>query len=160
MPAQSAAIEVSHPPEAMLRVVNPVLKRVLRTPLGGVLTEFMVVSFTGRKTGRRYSVPVSAHHLDGELYVLLVARWKYNFKNGAPADVLYRGKSTPMRGELIRDWTVVGDVGHRLAASYGVSKAQRAMGLKFRDGKLPTIPEFAEATDRIGLSAIKLTPLQ
>ena len=63
-----AAIETSHPPQLLLNVVNPVLRVAVGLPvLGSSLKEFMVVNFTGRKSGRRFSVPVSAHHLDGDL---------------------------------------------------------------------------------------------
>jgi hypothetical protein len=58
MTEQSPAVTISHPPAAILRVVNPILGYLLRTPLAGAAREkMMVVSFTGRKTGRRYSIP-------------------------------------------------------------------------------------------------------
>jgi hypothetical protein len=153
----SEAIELSHPPEAVLRTFNPVLHLALRTPLGSVLKDFMVVSFTGRKSGRHFSVPVSAHHVGDDLYVLLSAAWKYNFRDGAPADVLYAGKTTAMQGDLITDAAAVAELGHRVADSYGPKKAQRSMGLKFRDGTVPTIAEFTAASNRLGLAAIRLT---
>jgi hypothetical protein len=153
-----AAIEIAHPPQAVLRVVNPTLRFVLRTPLGSSIKEFMVVSFTGRKTGRRFSVPVSAHHIDGGLYVLLAAGWKHNFRDGAPAEVRYAGKTTPMRGELITDHAAVADLAHRAAQSYGPKKAQRTMGLKFRDEGVPSLADFTDAARRLKLAAIRLTP--
>ena len=61
----------------------------------------MVLSFTGRKTGRPFTIPVSAHLIDNDLYALTGAAWKQNFRGGAPAQVVYDGKSTAMRGELI-----------------------------------------------------------
>jgi hypothetical protein len=158
MAEQSAAIEIAQPPQALLKVFNPVLRRVLRTPLGGRLTEFMVVSYTGRKSGRRYSVPVSAHHLDGDLYVVLEAQWKYNFRDGADADVLYGGKSTAMHGQLITERPVVVDIAHRLTQSHGAKRAQRSMGMKFRDARVPTVAEWEEAVPRLKIAAIKLTP--
>ena len=63
-----------------------------------------------------------------------------------------------MRGELIRDRTIVSDLYHRCAESYGVQRAQRMMGLKFRDSHIPTRDEFAEAVDRLHLAAVRLTP--
>jgi hypothetical protein len=48
----------------------------------------MVVNLTGRKTGRRYSMPLSAHRIDNTLYALTSAPWKNNFRDGATADVL------------------------------------------------------------------------
>jgi len=156
MTQQPAAVIVSHPPDAILRVVNPLLKSLLRTPLmGGAI---MVVSFKGRKTGRRYSVPVSAHQIDGELYALVGAPWKRNFRNGTAADVLRKGKSTAMHGDLVEDPAAVADLYHRSAESYGAAKAQRMMGMKFRDQGVPTLDDFTEAVNREKLAAIRLTP--
>jgi hypothetical protein len=159
MAEQSYAIEEGHPPSALLRLINPVLSFLLRTPLAGpARKQLMVLSFTGRKTGRPYSIPLSAHLINHDLYALTGATWKQNFRNGAPAQVVYDGKTTAMRGELIRDRTVVSDLVHRCAESYGAQRAQRMMGLKFRDSRMPTRDEFTEAVDRLHLAAIRLTP--
>ncbi|KUI25555.1 hypothetical protein AU196_22315 [Mycobacterium sp. IS-1742] len=152
------SIDVAHPPQALLNVINPALRVALKTPLGSALTQFMVVSFTGRKTGRRFSVPVSAHHLDGDLYVILEAKWKYNFREGAPADVTHHGRTSRMNGELITDAGTVADIVHRVAENYGAKKAQQTMGLKFRGDTVPSKDEFTEAATRLGIAAIRLTP--
>lgn len=151
-------VEIAHPPQALLRVINPTLRLALRTPLGPALKGFMVVSFTGRKTGRHFSVPVSAHHVDGQLYVLLNAGWKHNFRDGAPAAVLYAGKTSAMQGELISEPAVVAELAHRVADSYGPKKAQRSMGLKFGDNTIPSAAEFTAAASRLGMAAIRLMP--
>ena len=159
MAEQSYAIDVGHPPSAMLRLVNPILGFLLRTPLAGpARKQLMVLSFTGRKTGRPYTIPVSAHLIDNELYALTGASWRQNFRDGADAQVVYDGKATAMRGELIRDRAVVSDLFLRCAESYGVQRAQRMIGLKFRDQRIPTREEFAEAVDRLHLGAVRLTP--
>lgn len=159
MPEQSHAVEISHPPQVVLRTFNPLLHLALRAPvLGPALKDFMVITFTGRKTGRRFTVPVSAHRIDGDLYVLLSAGWKHNFRDGAPAEVLYAGKTTAMHGQLIKDPATVAQLAHRAATSYGTRKAQRSMGLAFRDKAIPTVEQFTEASTRLGLAAIKLTP--
>jgi hypothetical protein len=148
----------------VLRVVNPILRLLLHTPvMGGARDQIMVLSFTGRKSGRRYSIPVSAHRIDGQLYALTGAPWKRNFRDGAAADVLLGGKSTTMRGELIEDPSVVSDLYRRCAESYGAKNAQRLMGVKFRDDRddtVPTLEEFAQAVQRNGLAAVRLTAAQ
>lgn len=63
-----------------------------------------------RKTGRRYSVPLSAHRIDDDLYTITSAPWKHNFRDGAAAEVLLKGKTTTMRGELIQDRAVIADL--------------------------------------------------
>ena len=158
MAEQSHAVTLSHPPTAVLHAVNPILRSLLRTPvLGGARKQLMVVSFNGRKTGRRYSIPLSAHHIDNNLYALTGAPWKHNFRDGATAEVLHDGKTTTMRGELIQDRAAVADLHHRCAQSYGVKTAQRLLGMKFRDQRMPTLEEFAEAVQRDHLAAIRFT---
>jgi hypothetical protein len=158
MAEQSPAITISHPNEAILRLINPVLKFLLGTPLAGsARKQLMVMSFKGRKTGRPYSILVSAHVIDNQLYALTPAPWKNNFRDGAETEVLHDGKRTPMRGELIADPAVVGDLTHRLAESYGVKSAQRVMGLGFRDQRMPTLEEFTDQARRDHMAVVKLT---
>lgn len=159
MTEQTQAITVSHPPAELLRIANPILQSLLGTPLlGNLRKQLMVVNFSGRKTGRRYSIPLSAHRIDNDLYALTGAPWKQNFRGGATAEVLHDGKTTTMRGELIGDRPVVADLFWRCAQSYGVKRAQRMMGLNFRDQRMPTLEEFTEAVDEFHLAAIRLTP--
>lgn len=117
----------------------------------------MVVNVTGRRTGRRYSIPLSAHRIGGDLYALSSAPWKHNFRDGASAEVLLGGKTTAMRGELIEDRAVVADLSRRCAESYGIRRAQTRMGLKFRGGRIPTVEESGDAVDRHGYAAVRFT---
>ena len=159
MTEQSNAITVSHPPDALLRVVNPLMKLLLRTPFAGpARNQLMVVDFTGRKSGRHYSIPLSAHLIDDILYAMTGKTWKNNFRDGAAAQVLHDGKTTTMRGELITDKAQITDLYSRCVESYGVKRAERAMGLGFRDHQMPTHDEFAEAVDQLHLNAIRFTP--
>lgn len=142
-----------------MRAVNPLMRFLLRTPFaGGLRKQFMVLSFKGRKTGREFVLPVSAHHIDGDLYALVGSPWKLNFKGGAAASVLYDGRETAMRGELVEDRALTADLFHRCATAYGVKRAQRMIGLKFRDDRMPTLEEFREAIEVNKLAAIRFTP--
>ena len=159
MTDQSPAVTMAHPPQTMLRVANPIMRLLLRTPVAGsARKQFMVVTVRGRKTGREFTIPLSAHRVDNTLYAMTDARWKHNFRDGANAEVLLDGRTTTMHGELIEDRATVADLFHRCAESYGVARAQRMMGLKFRDERIPTVEEFTAAVDREHLAAIRLTP--
>ncbi len=159
MTDQVPAVAAGHPPEKLLKVANPILRLLLRTPLAGPMRgQLMVLNFKGRKSGREFSIPVSAHQIDGALYAIANAGWKHNFSGGADAEVLHDGKTTKMHGELISDPAVVADLAHRCAQSYGVKKAQTMMGLKFRDDRIPTVDEFAEGLARDKIVAVKFTP--
>ncbi|MEH3140806.1 MAG: hypothetical protein PGN37_11615 [Mycobacterium kyogaense] len=153
-----AAIEAVHPPDAVLKTINPILRRALPTPLGRVIGDFMLLRFTGRKSGRRFAIPVSAHHLNGNLYAVMEAQWKYNFRGGADVEVSHRGRTSTMRGVLLTDAAQVADIVGRLATAYGAKKAQRMMGMKFDADRVPTREEWDEAVARIHISAVSLTP--
>jgi hypothetical protein len=159
MAEQSSAITISHPPQALLRAVNPLMKLLLHTPFAGAArNQLMVVDFTGRKSGHPYSLVLSAHVIDNILYAMTSATWKNNFRDGAAAQVLHDGKTTTMRGELITDKAHVADLYARCAESYGVKRAERVMGIGFRDHQMPTRDQFAEAVDELKLRAIRFTP--
>ena len=141
-----------------MRAMNSVLRRLLGTPLGRPLTDFMVLNFAGRKSGRRFAIPVSAHVIDETLYALANAGWKVNFRGGTPVQVVRGGKTTAMYGELIEDPEVIADLCRRAATAYGASKAQRNMGLKFRDAGVPSLQQFRQAVDENNLVAIRFIP--
>ncbi|MGW0159883.1 hypothetical protein ACWDUN_11220 [Mycobacterium sp. NPDC003323] len=157
MADRPAAIDVAHPPELMLKIVNPTLGLALKTPLGRFAGDFMLVEFTGRKSGRRYSTPVSAHRLDGDLYAVLEAQWKFNFSGGAEAVVYVDGTKSTRHGELIGEPAAVAALVERIATGYGPKKAQRQMGMTFPGDRLPTIAEWEEAVARLKIAAIKLS---
>lgn len=139
--------------------MNPMMKLLLRTPLAGpARKQLMVVSFTGRKSGKQYSIPLSAYVIDNVLYAMTAAPWKHNFRDGVPAQVMYEGKTTTMRGELIADKALVADLYSRTAESYGAKRAQRAMGLKFAGKNVPSRDDFAAAVDQLHLAAVRFTP--
>jgi hypothetical protein len=159
MTESSNPITVSHPPQVLLRVMNPMLKLILHTPFAGTARhQFMVLDFNGRKSGRHFSIPLTAHVIDGILYAMTGAVWKNNFRDGATASVLHDGKTTTMRGELITDRVHVADLYERVALAYGVKRAERVMGIGFRDHRMPTHDQFVEAIAELKLNAIRFMP--
>lgn len=49
------AIDVTHPPQALLKAINPALRLALKTSLSSALKRFTVASFTGRATHMRHA---------------------------------------------------------------------------------------------------------
>ena len=142
----------------MMRVGNPVMRGLLRSPAGGPLRrQFMVLRFFGRKTGRRYDIPVVAHRLDGELYALTDAPWRNNFRDGADVEVTLDGHVTRMCGQLLDDPEVVAPLYCRAIDRAGVKRAQRMLGLKIHTPQTPSAGALADAARRYHLSAIRLT---
>jgi hypothetical protein len=116
-----------------------------------------VLRFFGRKTGRRYDIPVVAHRLDGGLYALTDARWRNNFRDGANVEVTLDGHVTRMRGQLVDDPEAAGSLYARAIDHLGVKRAQRMLGLRIHTPEAPPAEALAEAARRYHLSAIQFT---
>jgi hypothetical protein len=158
--ASESAVMISHPSPAALKVINPVMKFLIGTPLAGQLRQqLMVLEFTGRKSGKPYSALVSSHHIDGATYALTNAPWKANFIDGPTVQMVHNRRTTTMKSEYIRDANVVADLSHRIATQYGAKRAQRSMGYQFRDSQtVPSLEDFLTTVGSNGIIAIRLTP--
>ena len=98
------AVRMAPPPPQVLRVVNPVVRRLLLSPLAGRLPPALVVlELTGRRTGRSLAVPVGLHELPEGRVVFSEAPWRLNFAGGR-ALVVRRGRERRSgRGVLVED---------------------------------------------------------
>lgn len=70
------------------------------TPLSGRL---MLISFTGRKTGKAYRQPVSYVQQDDTLLTPGGGKWKWNLQDGQPVRIHLRGRDVLAQPELIKD---------------------------------------------------------
>lgn len=93
----------ARPPMLLVRFLNPIMRIVLRTPLGRVVRPFALLEFNGRRTGRRYRVPVGWHEIDSGPIVCTPASWRVNFRDGIPVTVRYRGRRHQLTGTLEDD---------------------------------------------------------
>jgi len=78
----------------LLRRLNPVIVAVLRSPLHGLLSaNLLVLGYTGRRTGRRYRLPLSYVERDGRLYLCTrTAFWWLNLRSRGPVELRLRGR--------------------------------------------------------------------
>jgi hypothetical protein len=137
-------IENSSPPKGFLKVVDPMFKAMLRTPLGRVLpSTTSVISFKGRKSGKPYNLVVAVHNIDGEQLVFSQRVWTVNFKDGVPVSVRHGGKSLSGTGTLVADPALIAPKLQKAIDAHG----GRSVGLKIADGYQVT-PEDVKAVGR------------
>jgi deazaflavin-dependent oxidoreductase (nitroreductase family) len=73
--------------------VNQAMKLVLRSPLHGMVSQtVMLVTFTGRKSGKTYTTPVSYSQHDDCVTIFTHAVWWKNLGSGAPVTLRIRGQ--------------------------------------------------------------------
>ena len=83
------------------RLGNPLVRMLLRSPLHRVLDgSFLVLHLTGRKTGRRYNIPVGYVDMDGRFVMVTVARWRVNLRAARRTGA--HGAGTARRGPEVR----------------------------------------------------------
>ena len=88
----------------IMRAVNVPMRAVLSLPVATPLSSnLMLISYTGRKSGKAYRQPVS-YARDGELLLTPGGgRWTLNLAGGRPVRIRLRGREVPARAELVTD---------------------------------------------------------
>jgi hypothetical protein len=97
------------------RVMNKVPATILRSPLHHMMSgKYLLLSFTGRKSGRRYTTPV-AYLREGDAFLMTTdSPWWKNLRRedeaGAPVTVRVKGREYEGTGVAITDETEVARV--------------------------------------------------
>ena len=151
------AVERVTPPLLLVRLANPVMRRLLASPLHALASrQLLLLHFTGRRTGRRYTVPVGHHHLDGVLSLLTNSGWRHNFRGGTDIEVTLGGRRRPARATLIEEPDTVARAYLGVINRLGWQPAQRRLGIRVNVGRTPTLDELVEAVRASGLSIVRL----
>ena len=149
-------VEGVEPPKALGRVVGPVLRVLLRSPLHGLVSKhLMLLAFAGRKSGKRYEVVVGRHELGGTLAVPTGSRWRINLRGGAPVEVTIGGILKAGHAELVEDHDGVAHFYEELLDRIGIENAQR-VGLRVNVDRKPTREELKAALVDHGAIRVRL----
>lgn len=78
----------------MQGTTNKIVRGMLATPgiSSGIGKVLMTVYVVGRKTGKRYTVPVAYTTHEGKFLIGTGFGWAKNLRTGEPVDVRYKGK--------------------------------------------------------------------
>lgn len=154
--AARAAVEDRRPPAAVLRVVDPVMRRLLRSPLHrAVSSKLMILSVQGRKTDRTIDVVVGRHPVDGQLLVSASGAWRHNLRGGAPGRVTLDGVEHTGHATLEEGPNEVAAVYRQLLELVGRDRAGD-LGLRLNIQRLPTVEEIEPAVARRAIARVKL----
>nr|WP_271211658.1 grhN [Rhodococcus wratislaviensis] len=138
----TANVRLNPPPPQLMRLVNPLVRRVLTTrSLGRRIRRQGLIEFTGRRTGRTLRVPVCLHDVDGQTLVFTERPWRRNFAGGAPVTVTHRGRVRRGRALLLEATPAEAGAAFRAALDDGATPFE--LGLKVPRGYEPTEAELA-----------------
>lgn len=99
--------------------LNPVIVALLRSPLQVLLSPgMMLITVTGRRSGRRYTIPVG-YQRDGETLHVMVSKaarkqWWRNYREAAPVELRLWGRALTGRAVVVpQDSQAFQDVAER-----------------------------------------------
>lgn len=86
------------------RVINIPMRVVLGLSVATPLSRrLMLISYTGRKTGKAYRQPVSYVQQGNTLLTPGGGKWKLNLRDGQPVRIRLRGRDVVARPEFVSD---------------------------------------------------------
>jgi deazaflavin-dependent oxidoreductase (nitroreductase family) len=137
-------------------LINPLVKFLLRSPLHGLLSDrLLLLTFTGRKSGRTYTTPVGYIREDDTLYVITEAPWWKNMRRGAPVTVRVKGRRRSGHAEATDDPEVVARAIQIEVQKHGAAFAEQRFGLSLSSDH-PSVAEIADAISDIKVVTIEL----
>jgi hypothetical protein len=140
------AFELSAGFRAMTRIGNVFMRPLLQSSVGAKIHELALLEFTGRRSGKRYTVPVGYHELDDDVVILTASTWRVNLRGGADVELVHDGERRRMRAELIVDADDVARIYSALIERIGFKEAKATtIGLEVLVDRLPTTEEIREA---------------
>ena len=92
--------------DSLVSRLNPLVCWVLRSPLHFIASPgLLLLSVTGRRSGRRHTFPVG-YQRDGDVLTVMVSeapskQWWRNLHEPAPVEVVLRGRALTGRGLLV-----------------------------------------------------------
>jgi hypothetical protein len=155
----TSAVSRRIPPQRLVTLMNPVVRLVLRSPLHRLVDGGLILlHVTGRRSGRRYDIPVGYVDVDGTLVVVTQHGWRGNVRGGAEVGVTREGVRRTMHADLGEEPAAVAAVLHAVIDEIGWQAAGRRIGLTVEVGRAPTRPELEAAVREFGLATVTLTP--
>jgi len=85
-------------------LLNDFMRFVLRSPLHGMVSKsVLLITFTGRKSGKRFTTPVSYSFDGDQVMIFSHAEWWRNLCGGSPVTLRLRGRSVEGTAEVVAD---------------------------------------------------------
>lgn len=128
---------------------NYVMKLVLRSPLHGLVSKtIMLLTFSGCKSGKTYTTPVSYSQYDDQVHVFSHADWWKNLCGGAPVTMRLRGREVKGLAEAVAEDKQAVAAG--LAAHFRkVPFDARYYNVTFDEHKEPRVEEIEQAAQTV-----------
>jgi deazaflavin-dependent oxidoreductase (nitroreductase family) len=136
--------------------VTSTMKYILRSPMHGMVSKTMLlITFTGRKSGKTYTTPVDYSQDGDQVTIFTHANWWKNLNGGSPVTLRMRGRDLQGIAEPVAE-----DKG---AVAAGLMEHLRKVpsdakyyGVTFDDQKNPRAEEVEKAAQSAVMIRVRL----
>ena len=139
------------------KALNVVMRTVLATPeLHRVVSNrVLVLDIIGRKSGRRYRIPVGYTNTPHGLLIGTAGRWRRNLVEGEPIRVIVERRVRSMVAEVVTDEERCSELYRDILAHNPVHG--RYAGIRAGADGAPNAEDLRAALDR-GIAVVQLQP--
>lgn len=135
-------------------VVNA-MKFVLGSPMHGIISKStLLLTFTGRKTGKTYTTPVSYSQRGRQVYIFSHAKWWKNLRGGAPVTLRIQGRDLQGVAESVEDKQVI--AAKLIAHLREVPFDAKFYNVSFDDHKNPLLDQVERAVQSVVMIRVQL----
>ena len=137
-------------------ILNRTMKLILRSPVHGMVSKaILLITFTGRISGKSYTTPVSYSQNGDQVTIFTHANWWKNLRNGTPVSLRLRGRELQGLAETVAD--------DKQAVAAGLSAHLRKVpsdaryyGVTFDERNNPNLEEVEQAAQTVVMVRIQL----
>ena len=132
------------------------MKLVLRSPLHGMVSKtVLLITFTGRKSEKTFTTPVSYSQSGDQVYIFSHATWWKNLRNSSPVTLRIRGREFQGLAEPVaEDKQAIAD--GLIAHLKKVPSDASFYGVSFDDHRNPKAEEVEKAVQTVVMIRIRL----
>lgn len=135
-------------------VFNPLSKTILRSPLHGVMSrKLLLITFTGRKSGKEFTTPISYVRQGDTLLLAVGGSWWKNLRGGATVWLRLQGKQRTAVTEVVTDEEAMSEV-YQIILAQNPTQG-RFMGIKASPDGKPNTNDLRQAIER-GAAVVKV----
>lgn len=138
-------------------VINPLMKTLLRSPLHGLVSgRLLLLTFTGRKTGKQYTTPVGYDQENHTLRLFTESPWWKNLQGHVPVTVRLRGTVRTGQAYAITETDEVAEVLLDIAQKREPQYARMLLGIELDPAQPVTREDVRPAAARRVVICIEL----
>jgi hypothetical protein len=137
-------------------IINQTMKLVLSSPVHGMVSKtILLINFTGRKSGKTYTTPVSYSQTNDQVFIFTHAAWWKNLLSTTPVTLLLRGRELRGLAESVSEDKQAISAALK-AHLQKVPFDARFYGVTFDDNNIPKEEEVQKAAQTAVMIRIQL----